>query len=237
MRNGLLRAGSAAIAAVVGAGLSLGVATTALAHAEIDVDPAQAGATDAVVTVFPEAHNHNAGAVSVEVFLPDGIVPEDVTLLDGPDGWEMTAGEESYTIAGDELEIDVSPLHEIRVRQLPDVEEIWFRILTTYSDGQVDRWIELPSEDNPNPSHGAAGAELAPADPVASPTPPAAPTPTPPAPSPSPESGTDQAAVAEDAGNTGLLIAIALAAAVVAAAGIGWMLHRRRAGTPGPAAD
>lgn len=234
MRNGLVRANSVIAAAVVGAGLSLSAAATALAHAEIEIEPARAGATDAVITVFPEAHHHNAGTVSVEVFLPEGIVPADVTLLDGPDGWEMTTGEESYTIAGDELDVDVSALHLIQVRQLPDVDEIYFRILVTYSDGQIDRWIELPSEDNPNPSHGAPGAELAPAEPPASPTPPRAITPSPSAPTPSPEIETDLAAAGDDAGNTGLLIAVAVIVAAVAAAAVGWMLHRRRASGPAP---
>ena len=230
MRNGLVRANSVIAAAVVGAGLSLSAAATALAHAEIEIEPARAGATDAVITVFPEAHNHHAGTVSVEVFPPEEIAPADVTLLDGPHGWEMTTGEESYTIAGDELDIDESALHLIQVRQLPDAEEIYFRILVTYSDGQVDRWIELPSEDNPDPSHGAAGAELAPAEPAASPTPPGATTPSPSVPTPSPEAGTDLAAADDDAGTTALLVAVAVLVAAVAAAAVGWMIHRRRAG-------
>jgi uncharacterized protein YcnI len=230
MRNGLNRAGAVIAAAVVGAALSLSIATTALAHAEIEVEPARAGATDAVITVFPEAHNHHAGTVSVEVFLPEGIAPTDVTLLDGPEGWEMTTGEQSYTIAGDELDVDVSALHLIQVRQLPDVEEIYFRILVTYRDGQVDRWIELPSEDNPDPSHGAPGAELAPAEPVASPTPPPrATTPSPAAPTPSAEAGTDLAAAGGDAGNTGLLVAVVVIVAALATAAVGLVLHRRRA--------
>jgi hypothetical protein len=228
-RNRLIRPGAVLAAAALGAGLSMTVATTALAHAEVEVEPARALATDVLVTVFPEAHNHHAGATSVEVFLPEGISPQDVTLLDGPEGWEMTTGPESYTIAGDELEIDVSPLHRIQIRQLPDVAEIWFRILTTYSDGQVDRWIEIPTDDNPNPSNAAAGVTLAAADVAAAPSPTAEVAP-PTAPSPTAEPAEDSAAAGDGGGNTGLLVGI-IVLAVLAVAGAGWAIARRRGGT------
>lgn len=228
MPNSLIRAGSVVTAAVVGAGLSLSLVTTALAHAEIEVEPARAGATDALITVIPEAHSQNAGVVSVQVFPPEGISPGDVTLVSAPDGWEMTIDDDSYTIAGDELEVDADPRHEIRVRRLPDTSEIYFRMLTTYSDGEVERWIELPSDDNPNPSHGAPGADLAPGDPAADPTSPPPATPARSAPASSPDAATDLAA-ADDTGNTALLVAIAVIAAAVAAAGTGWLVNRRRA--------
>lgn len=216
-------------AAAVGAGVSLIIATPALAHAEVEVEPAQAGAIDALVTLIPEAHNHNAGVVSVQVFPPDGIAPSDVTLVDGPDGWEMTADDESYTIAGDELEPDVTPVHTVRVGQLPDAPAIYFRMLVTYGDEQVDRWIEEPSEANPEPANAAPGVELAAA---AAPSPAAAPATTPPAEATTPPAG-DAAGADEDSGNTGLVIALVVIAAIVAVAVAGLVVLRRRGAAAG----
>jgi hypothetical protein len=218
--------GTLAVAAMLGVGACLAIAAPALAHAEVEIEPAQAGATDVIVTVFPEAHNHNAGAVSVQVFLPEGIDPGGVTLIDGPPGWELTIDEESYTIAGDELEIDTSALHQIRVDQIPfDAEVIYFRILVTYGDGQVDRWIEEPSDANPEPANAAPGVELAAAA-VPPPTTPPAPI-SPPA-ATSPPAG-EAAPAAEESGSTGLVIALVAIAAVVAAAVAGLLAARQRA--------
>jgi uncharacterized protein YcnI len=213
-----------AAAAMLGMGACLAVAAPALAHAEVGIEPAQAGAADAIVTVFPEAHNHNAGTVSVQVFLPEGIDPGGITLLDGPPGWELTTDDESYTIAGDELAVDTSALHQVRVNQLPFADVIYFRILVTYSDGQVDRWIEVPSEANPQPDHGAPGVELAAA--AAPPTTPPAAT-SPPAQTTSPPA--EAAPAADDVGNTGLVITLVVIAAAVAAAVAGLVVVRRRA--------
>lgn len=217
-----IRAGRLAAAAAAGAVLSLAVTSTALAHAEIEVDPAEAGATDALVVVFPESHNHDAGAVSVQVYPPEGITPQDITLVSGPAGWEMTLDEDSYTLAGEELEIDASPEHEIRVRQLPDEPVIYFRILLNYSDGQVDRYIEIPTEDNPDPPHAAPGAELA----QAAPPEPAAPT-TEPAAEPSPEVIAEEA---DDGGvNTALIITLVVVGLGAAGAGTALLIRRNRA--------
>src|SRR5690606_36033294 len=50
----------------------------------------------------------------------------------------------------------------VRVAQLPDSTELVFKALVNYSDGGVDRWIEEPSEANPNPENPAAVLRLAP---------------------------------------------------------------------------
>lgn len=216
------RPGALAVAAMLGVGAGLALATPALAHAEVDIEPAEAGATDAVVTVFPEAHNHNAGTVRVQVFLPDGINPGEITLLDGPPGWELTTDEESYTIAGAELEIDTSARHQIQVAQLPFEEIVYFQLLVTYSDGQVDRWIEVPSEANPEPDHAAPGVELAAA--ATPPTTPPAAT-SPPAGATSPP--TEQATPAGGSGNTGLMVTLVVLA-MLGAGVAGLLLARRR---------
>lgn len=212
-----------AIVAAAGAGAlaTLAAGAPALAHAEVEVEPAQAGARDALVTVLPEAHHHNAGAVSVQVFPPEGIAAGEVALVSGPEDWELTTDEDSYTVAGPELAIETSPEHEIRVRQLPNQPVVHFRILTTYSDGEVDRWIEIPTEDDPEPPDAAPTVELAAA--AAPTTPAAAPATTPAEPTTSP------AAAAED-GSSGSAWPLLVIAAIVAVAMLGGGIYvaRRR---------
>jgi uncharacterized protein YcnI len=224
----LIRPGTLAAAAALGLGACLLLAAPASAHAEVEIEPAQAGATDAVITVVPEAHNHHAGAVMVQVFLPEGIAAGEVTLVDGPEGWEVTIDEDSYTISGAELEIDTDPWHQVRVRALPHEPVIYFRILTTYSDGQVDRWIEIPSQANPDPANAAPGVELAAAATPAPASPPQAPAVTTPAPAVTTPAG--EASEDRDRPGAGLVIAVIAVAVVVAATAAGLAIRRRRPG-------
>jgi uncharacterized protein YcnI len=220
--------GALAAAATVGASMSLVMTAPAFAHTDVEIEPAQAGATDALVTVIPEAHNDNAGATSVRVVLPDGIAPGDVTLVDVPAGWEFTAGDDGYTVSGDELDIGTIPRHQVRVAQLPDEPIIYFRILTTYSDGQVDRWIEEPSDANPEPENPAPGVELAAAAPQPDPPPTSA------APAPPPRATTPAVAAPapDESGGTGLVVILGIAAVVVALAIATFIaIRRRRAAT------
>jgi hypothetical protein len=48
-------------------------------------------------------------------------------------------------VGGPALKAGVDAEHQIKVRQLPDAEEIAFKTVETYSAGKMSRWIELPS--------------------------------------------------------------------------------------------
>jgi uncharacterized protein YcnI len=133
----------------------------AFAHSKVTIQPAQAGATDAVITVNVEAESTKAGAVSVRVVLPDGIVPTQLTYVSGPSGWAMKPETDGYTVSGPALAPGKEANHRIKARQLPMAPEIAFKVVQTYSDGQVDRWIEPPSAANPDPANLAPVVKLA----------------------------------------------------------------------------
>ncbi|PBC75607.1 uncharacterized protein YcnI [Streptomyces sp. TLI_235] len=228
---------AAAVAAALAGTLLL--AGPAFAHVEVQAQPAQALATNAVVTFSGEAESQSAGIAKVQVVLPEGITPADVTLAQAPQGWAFTATADGYTVGGPALAPGEDAVHKITVRQLPNAKELVFKTLETYSDGHIDRWIELP-QNGATPEHPAPVLELAPAAPGAGML-----SPTTTAGSPTPASPTASASVAAtpeatpsssapasstDGGNSaGAAIAVAAAVVVIAAAGAWWW--RRQRGT------
>jgi hypothetical protein len=214
-------------AALTGLAATVLVATPAYAHTDVEIEPARAGATNATVTITAEAENDSAGIASVQVFLPAGIAPADVTLVSRPSGWRMTSNADSYTVSGRALPVGTNARHRVRVRQLPTDPVIYFKVLVTYSDDRVDRWIELPSAANPTPDNPAPGVRLAGG---------VARTPTPPPTTPPPTSDAPTATTAPaptvvaspSGGGSGLVIGLILAA-LVAAGATAFVLLRRRA--------
>ncbi|MCZ7379807.1 DUF1775 domain-containing protein [Micromonospora sp. WMMC250] len=227
-----------AVTMLAGAASTVAIGTPASAHTGVKVSPARALASNAVVTVNAEAENDNAGVKSVQVFLPDGITAPDVTLLKAPKGWKLSStAADSYTVGGPAVPVGTDAEHQVRVRQLPNAPQVSFKILQTYSDGRVDRWIEVPSAANPEPANPAPTVKLAAAAPPAS----AAPTTAPATPSAAPSSAatdapaTDAAVTAfpsandePAAGNGGLWIGVGVLLAVIAAVGAALYLRQRR---------
>jgi hypothetical protein len=215
-------------AATAGLAATVLVATPAYAHTEVEIEPARAGATNALVTITAEAENDSAGITSVQVFLPEGIAPADVTLVSRPSGWRMATDADSYTISGRALSVGTDARHRVRVRRLPTDPIIYFKVLVTYSDDRVDRWIELPSAANPTPENPAPGVRLA-GGVSRTPTPP----PTTPPPTSDPAVTTEAAPTVEASpaggGGNGLLIGLIVAAVAIAGATAFVLLRRRRA--------
>jgi Domain of unkown function (DUF1775) len=164
------------VAAVLGVLLLGG---PAFAHTEIEVDNPQGGATGVTMTVTAEAENDSAGIASVRIVLPAGITPAQVSLVSGPAGWTLTPGSDGFTVAGTPLAVHTDAKFAMKLAQLPPAGGVLvFKSLVTYTNGDVDRWIEEPSTDNPSPRNpaptvrvrpGAAVPSSAPASPSASP--------------------------------------------------------------------
>lgn len=95
-----------------------------------------------------------------------------MTLEEAPKGWKLKAGSDGYSLAGPALKAGVDAEHKIKVRQLPDAKEIAFKTVETYSDGEVSRWIELPTGGE-EPEQPAPVLELKAAAPGAKPVGPA----------------------------------------------------------------
>ncbi|MFJ9979424.1 DUF1775 domain-containing protein [Streptomyces cyaneofuscatus] len=212
-------------------------AAPALAHVEVQSDTAQALAQNVSLTFEAEAESDSAGITEMRVVLPQGISPADVTLQGQPKGWKLTAGSDGFTVGGPPVAVGTNAVFTVKVRQLPNVDELAFKTIETYSDGKISRWIEIP-EGDVRPEQPAPILELRAPAPGASPL---APSPTAtdsPAPSPSTTSPTPAATTAEAAeaavenGNNGSQAGLLIAGAVVvlvAAGGIWWLLRRRAA--------
>jgi hypothetical protein len=156
MRLGRLTAG---VMAGLVAGALVG-ALPAAAHTEVEVEPAVGGAANASVTFDAEAEWDKAGIGSVKVSLPAGIAPADVSYASGPTGWALTPDADGFVVTGPALAAGKDAKYAVQVKQLPSTPTVAFKVLVTYTDGHVDRWIELPSAANPKPDNPAAIATL-----------------------------------------------------------------------------
>nr|WP_206439580.1 DUF1775 domain-containing protein [Streptomyces scabichelini] len=220
---------------------TLALAAPAAAHAEVEADTPQALAENVTLSFVSEAESDSAGFTEMRVVLPEGIAPGDVTLGEAPKGWKLKATSDGYTIGGPALKVGVDAEHKIKVRQLPDAKEIAFKTVETYSDGEVSRWIELPSggekSEQPAPvlklKPAAPGAKPAGPSPSPSPSESATPSPTPSATEPTAEaagSETDAKAAEEDEDSSaGLVIGGVIVALLVVGGGAWWLSKRRTA--------
>jgi hypothetical protein len=138
------------------------LAAPAAAHTGATVEPAVAGATDATVTINAAAESNTAGITSLKIVLPQGIAPADVTYVDGPAGWALQPDSEGYVVSGPPAPVGRDVRHRVRVRQLPLVPVLVFKVLQTYTDGRIDRWIEVPSGANSRPENPAPVVRLSP---------------------------------------------------------------------------
>ncbi|MCX5555602.1 DUF1775 domain-containing protein [Streptomyces sp. NBC_00038] len=213
---------------------------TASAHAEVEADTPQALAENVTLSFVSEAESSSGGFTELRIVLPDGIAPADVSLDEAPKGWTFKATADGYTVGGTALKTGVDAEHKIKVRQLPDAKEIAFKTVETYSDGEVSRWIELPSGGE-EPEQPAPILELKAAAPGAkpvgpSPTASATPSPTPSttgsaAAEPSETAPASDTAAEEDDGmSTGLVVG-AIVVTLLVLGGGAWWLGKRRAAT------
>ncbi|MET9482337.1 DUF1775 domain-containing protein [Streptomyces sp. NPDC006638] len=229
------RTGRRSYAATVVAAVTLAasIALTAPASAHVQVEAAGARALDKNVSLrFTAAtESDTAGITALEVILPDGIVPADITYAGGPEGWKLTPTAGGYTVSGPEMAVGQPAAYAVTVRQLPYLKTLAFKTLQTYGDGRVDRWVE-PAK--PSGAHDAKHGKpapvlvLAPAAPGAEPA--AGTTGTAPAPSgPGEIPGASSRSDASKKTNTGANPALIIGFVVVVVALVGgtWWFRRR----------
>ncbi|MCX4706838.1 DUF1775 domain-containing protein [Streptomyces sp. NBC_01373] len=227
-------AGAAALTA------TLALAAPAAAHAEVEADKAQALAENVTLSFVSEAESDSAGFTELRVVLPKGIAPGDVTLDEAPKGWELKATNDGYAVSGPALKAGVDAEHKIKVRQLPDAKEIAFKTIETYSDGEVSRWIELPTggaeAEQPAPllELKAAAPGAKPVSP--SPTETASETPSAPASTPAAArtqtdasaAASDTAADEDDSMSSGVVVGVVVVLLLLGG-GAWWLVKRRTA--------
>ncbi|MFI8352529.1 DUF1775 domain-containing protein [Streptomyces cyaneofuscatus] len=239
-----VRRSAGVAAAAIAATLVL--ATPASAHVEVGSEGARALAENVTLNFDAATESDAAGITKLEVFLPKGITPADVTYGKGPAGWKLVPTDKGFTVSGPPVAVGEDVSYSVVVRQLPDAKSLVFKTLQTYDDGRVDRWIELGESSGGGHGHSAPVLKLqaaAPgAEPVA-PTPSASPTSAAPSPSDPPATATETAdakptasdrataAAEEDGSSPALPIGIVVAVLALAGGGLWWFLKSRRTGT------
>jgi uncharacterized protein YcnI len=164
------------VTAVLGALLMLASAGSADAHVSVAPETATRGG-DATLT-FRVPNERDIATTKVEVALPEDHPIASVTVRPAP-GWtvavqtiKLTAplksdygevteaasrvGWTGGTIAPgqfEEFEISAGPLPE-------NADHLVFKVLQTYADGQVVRWIDEPIAGGPEPDHPAPTVTL-----------------------------------------------------------------------------
>nr|WP_235192914.1 DUF1775 domain-containing protein [Streptomyces viridochromogenes] len=183
-------------------------------------------AENVTLTFVSEAESDTAGFTALRVVLPDGLAPGDVKLVDAPNGWKLKTTGDGYTVAGPALKTGVDADYRVKVRKLPDAEQLVFKTLETYSDGEIARWIELPGGDV-EPEEPAPVLELAAASPGATSADPN------PSTSGAAAEATDArpagktAAAQGDGSSTGPVVGSVIGGLLVLGGGVWWLVRRR----------
>ncbi|MFI9542451.1 DUF1775 domain-containing protein [Streptomyces sp. NPDC052016] len=230
---------------VVAFAVAVATAGPAVAHAEVEAEGARALEQNVELTFFAESESSDAGVSKLEVILPKGITPSDITYKEGPAGWKFATTSRGYTVSGPKLAVGEDAEYVVTVRQLPDVKSLVFKTLQSYSDGHVDRWIELEDTGGDGHGHGhpaprldlkpaADGATLVSPSPTGKPTT-AAPSSDTASGAPTTATATPSAKPAADSteGDDGMPIAVPLGvgAAVLLLGGGAWWFRSRRSGS------
>ncbi|GLF97857.1 DUF1775 domain-containing protein [Streptomyces yaizuensis] len=155
MRTFPHRAARTALAALLAsAAVALG-AGPAAAHAGVTASNPQAMATDVKLTFTSEAESATAGLARIHILLPPGLSRAAVVTDKLPKGWQLSFAEGGYVVTGKPLPVGTDAVHTVVIKQLPKAKQLVFKVLETYSDGKISRWIEEPGAgdtgDNPAP--------------------------------------------------------------------------------------
>jgi len=145
-----------------GAALAFGaLALPASAHVQVEADPGSPGATDATLKIMAAGESGTAGTSKLEVVADPAIPADQVTLVSGPTGWTLAPGADGgFTLAGPALAKGTDAEVSVKVKQLPNAPQVTFKVVQTYSDGEVVRWIELAGPDGKEPDNPAPIVKL-----------------------------------------------------------------------------
>jgi len=224
---------SATVAAAV-AVLTLALAAPASAHVTVNPNTATQGGYAKVTFRVPN-ETDGSDTTKVEVNLPTSTPFASVSLKPLP-GWTAVAEKSTLatpvTVHGNQITEAVSKItwtaaagaaikpgqfqeFDVSLGPLPEVDQVVFKALQTYSDGTVVRWIDEPATDGTEPEHPAPVLKLTPAAAVTAPA-------------------ATEAAPAEDTGN-GASFGLAGIALGLAGLVLGLLAYRRSASAGAPA--
>jgi uncharacterized protein YcnI len=165
------------VAALAAAGL-LTAAGAAFAHVTVHPESYAKGATDGVLTFRVPNEEDTAATTKVQVFLPTDhpvlgvlVTPQDgwtaqvtTTKLKTPvktDDGTITEAVSEITWTGGRIRHGQYQDFDVAFGQLPDdTDQLTFKTLQTYSDGNVVRWIEEAQKGQGEPQNPAPVLQL-----------------------------------------------------------------------------
>lgn len=175
--------------ATVSCGLIVGAGFVAGAHVTVSSDKAVQGGHAEIAFQVP-TESATASTVKLQVAFPSDTPIASVSVLPHP-GWTYkvtkapvaapvpdghggqvteAVSQIEWSAAGPDTAVKPGEYEVFRVSAgpLPKADRAVFKVVQTYGDGQVVRWIDEPAvEGAPEPEHPAAVLALAPADPSA----------------------------------------------------------------------
>jgi uncharacterized protein YcnI len=169
MTSTLRRPARFALGAALATGTVLALAAPASAHVTIDPKEVPGGGYATVNIKVPNERD-NASTVAVELHLdldhpvasampqpvPGWEIEIETTVLDEPlevHGNEITEVPSKITWTGGEIEPGMFQQFPVSVGRLPeDADQLLFKAIQTYDNGEEVRWIEEPGEDAENPA-------------------------------------------------------------------------------------
>jgi uncharacterized protein YcnI len=173
--NRTLRVAAASAAATVVA--VLGFAGAASAHVSVSPATATAGGDVRIAFLVP-TESDTASTVKVEVQVPTDKPIAGLATAPVP-GWTVTTKTTGptrlITWTADTPDAGIRPGQfqefPVALEGLPDTDRIVFKVLQTYSDGTVVRWIDETVAGQPEPEHPAPVLTLAKGDATVAATP------------------------------------------------------------------
>jgi uncharacterized protein YcnI len=186
IRNRLAKAAALSAGAVV---VALGIAGPAFAHVTVNPNSAVQGGYGRVAFRVPN-ESDTASTMKLEVNLPEDAPVASVSTMPVP-GWTVAVENRKLAtpldVHGSQVTEVVSKLtftaaagggvkpgefqeFPVSMGPLPDKDQMIFKVLQTYSDGEISRWIDEPVEGGEEPDHPAPVLKLAKAADAAAPT-------------------------------------------------------------------
>ncbi|HKE75920.1 MAG TPA: DUF1775 domain-containing protein [Acidimicrobiales bacterium] len=217
-----------AVTCATAVGALLLAAAPALAHNEWEPATAAPGSTPQL-RLKVEDERADAGTTKVELIFP---APITVAALPAVPGWTATVTDGKVGASGTGIVWSGGPAPgdlalPVTLGPLPGQPgRMQFKVLQTYDDGSVDRWIDEWAAGAPEP--GAPGPVLDLVGPAVAPSTTAGPATTAPATTAPATTQADQAAAEDDSGSSALPIVVAVVVLAAVAGGLALFLRSRR---------
>ena len=134
------------------------VATPALAHVKVTPEEGARGSTTTFTFTVPN-EEALAKTTKVEVFFPDGATFTEVNPR-AVAGWTHTKQPTSVVWEGGPIAGEDEVDFQLELGPLPNGDSLTFKVLQTYDNGVVVRWIDAPLPSGAEPDHPAPVVRL-----------------------------------------------------------------------------